>query len=152
MRRVLASAAIVMLAACNPVANFSAGEERIEQFQDLYSAAEYDAMYAATGPQFREVTSRADFQNLMDVLEARLGVIESTEQSGFNVNSNLNGTFTVVTMNTTFAQGQGVETYTFSGGEDDFELVGYLVNSDRLLVTVDDLAPPSETEDAVAAE
>ena len=140
-RFLLAALPALFLAACNPVANFEAGERKIERWQEAYDQEDYDKLWSMTGPEFRKFTTRDQFDDFLKVLHARLGLIQSTERSGFNVNSNLGApTRTVVSMETVFEQGKGAEIFTFHGQADDLELVGWQVNSDRLMVAVEDLA------------
>lgn len=144
MRWFLGAMCALLLSACNPVANLDAGEQSIEAYQAAYSANDADALWNQVGQDFRDVTTREQFDDLLEVLQSRLGAIESSERAGFNVNTTTDGTFTVVQMSTQFEQGEGVETYTFLGNGEDMELVGWNVNSDRLLLTADDLEAMAE--------
>jgi hypothetical protein len=150
VRKPIVLAAALMLGACNPVAQLNSGEEKVEQFQQVYSVGDYDALYAMTAPLFRETTSREDFQELVDMLQLRLGDVQSSTREGFNVNTNPQGTFTTVNMQTTFDQGAGMETYVFHGSGEDMRLAGWNVNSDRLVFTVDDLKEPEPAAEAPA--
>ena len=144
-----------LIAGCNPVANMNAGEDRIEKFQAAYSRGDDDTMWEMAGKEWREVSTREDFDRLVTTLESRLGPIKGTERGGFNVNSTPMGTTTVVQMTTEFAQGRGTETYTFLGNGDDMRLVGWNVNSDRLLVTpeeIDQLENNAPDEDRPESE
>ena len=140
MRRILAGLAAWALVACNPVENMNAGEDRIADFQDAYSRGDDEAMWAMTGPEWRNASTRAEFDELLRILEARMGSIEGTERVGFNVNTNTEGTFTVVQMQTQFEKADGTEVYTFLGNGSDMQLVGWNVNSDALLVTADEVS------------
>ena len=149
MRAFFLAIAALFLTACNPVENLDTGDNRIADYQNEYSEADVDALWRMVGPEFREVTSREQFDDLVAVLQARLGAIESSSREGFNVNTNTGGTVTVVQMLTQFEQGQGLETYTFRGNGDDMQLIGWHVNSDRLTLTPDDL---SRMRDEVEAD
>ena len=148
MRKFLFIFCALVLAACNPVANYNAGDEKIAEFQEAYSRGDGDALFAMTGPQFREITTREQFDELLAIFDARLGPVESSERAGFNVTTNTGGTFTVVQMQTEFEQGPGMETYTFLGNGEDMQLVGWNVESQRLLITADDLAGAPEQQTA----
>lgn len=140
----------LLLVACNPVANLEGAENKIERFQGVYSAGSHDELYRMTGRKFREVTSREQFQDLVDLFDARLGRVVETERSGFNVNT-MNGiTTTVVSMTTQFAQGEGLETYTFHGHGEDIQLVGWNVNSPRLALSMDEIRLLNEAREASA--
>ena len=129
------------LAACNPIANLSDAKERIADFHALYNEGDAVRLYGKTGPTFRNETSAQEMRNLFTVISTRLGRIETSEQVNFNVATNNGVTQTVVVMQTQFERGEGIETFTFLGGGDSFELAGWNVDSPRLALTVDDLEP-----------
>ena len=138
--------AIGMLAACNPMANLEEAETRIEEFQAAYSVDDVDDMYEMTGPEFRKVTTREEFDDLYALIDLRLGAVEASERTGFNVNTNNGRTVTVVSMQSEFELGEGIETYTFFGHGEDMELVGWNVNSPNLTLTSEDIRKLSEDE------
>ena len=142
----IGAAVLLMAAACNPVANLSQGESQIAQFHDRYARGEYQAIYNATGRQFREVTRADQFTDLMRVINERLGALRSTERSGFNVNSTPGGTTTTVVMDSIYEQGAAREIFTFHGNGEDMELVGWNIQSDRLVYQLEVLAPPVEVQ------
>jgi hypothetical protein len=143
------TAATLALAACNPVANLNAADSQIAKIHAAYSRGNAGAIYAMTGPQFRASFSRAQMDELVDVLNVRLGAIKSSERTSFNVNTTPAGTFTTITMSTQFAKGDGQEDFVFSGKGDDMKLEGWHVQSPRLMLTADDIA--DERGDAVPA-
>lgn len=139
MRKAILIAAL-FLAACNPAANLKQGDAQIERFHQVYSSGNIDALYALTGPKFHELATPRQFHDLFDVVNSRLGPVKSSQRQGFGVNTTTEGTFTNITMDTQFEQGEGIETFTFMGSGDDMKLEGWHVNSNRLLVTPEDLA------------
>jgi hypothetical protein len=140
LARAALGATLLLLGACNPVANVKGGESQVEKFHVAYSRGDRDALYAMTGPQFRATTSRAQFDDLIDVVSVRLGAVTGSERTGFNVNANTGGTFTSITMTTHFAKGDGVESFVFTGSGDEMTLEGWHVESPRLMLTADDVA------------
>ena len=136
-----ATIAAMALSACNPLENLEVAEQRVESFEQAYSSENVDRLWRMTGKQFREVTTKEEFADFNLVFNTRLGAIESSERSNFNVNTNNGVTRTVVVMDTVFEQGEGVQTYTFEGHGDDMQLLGWKVNSPLLAVTADDLQP-----------
>ena len=140
MAKAAVSATFLALAACNPIAQVEAGDSQVAKFHAAYSRGDRDALYAMTGRQFRATTSRAQLDDLIEVVGSRLGAVRSSERTGFNVNSNTEGTFTSITMTTHFAKGDGQENFVFSGSGDAMTLEGWHVESPRLMVTADDVA------------
>jgi len=127
------------LAACNPMENLEEATDQIDRFQTHFSFGEIDEMYKMVGREFRDTTSRDDFDEMVALISNRLGTVESTQRQSFNVNTTPMGTATVIVMQTDFEQGQGVETYTFRGNGQDMALIGWHVNSERLLITAQEL-------------
>ena len=150
--RAATGAAFLLLGACNPVANVSEGDSLVEKFHAAYSRGDRDALYAMTGRQFRATTSRAQFDDLIDVVSVRLGAVSDSERTGFNVNTNTDGTFTSITMTTHFAKGDGVESFVFTGSGDEMALEGWHVQSPRLMLTADDVADERAGDAAVAED
>lgn len=136
---VITSAALA-LAACNPVANLNAGDSQVAKFHAAYARGDAGAIYAMTGPQFRATTSRAQMDELVDVVKVRLGAVRSSERTSFNINTNPAGTFTTIIMSTHFTKGDGQENFVFSGKGDEMKLEGWHVQSPNLMLTADDIA------------
>ena len=145
-RSTWAAILLVALSACNPIANIDGAENKIKEFQKVYNDGKPDALYRMTGDQFKKISSREEFQTIYDVIDARLGQVATSERINFNLNSNNGVTTTVIVMETSFEQGEGTETYTFHGHREDMQLVGWQVNSPRLMFTAEDLAKLNENE------
>lgn len=143
------AAAMLALAACNPVANLNGADGQIAKIHAAYSRGDAGAIYAMTGPQFRASFTRAQMDQLVDVLNVRLGAVRSSERVNFNVNTNSDGTFTTIIMATQFAKGAGQENFVFSGDGDKMKLEGWHVQSPNLMLTADDIA--DERGDAAPA-
>ncbi len=144
MRKFIMAGVAMLLAACNPMANMSAADDKIAAFQETYSRGDDRALYGMVSSEFREQMSREQFDDMLTVLRTRLGPVEDSERNGFNVRSTPLGTVTVITMETQFGKGEGVETYTFKGQGEDMTLAGWRVASNRLVLTADDLRPSAD--------
>ena len=140
------------LSGCNPIANLEEAEEQIDRYQAHYSAHELGNMYAMTGKKFRETSSLGEFEEFVTLIDGRLGEIVTTQRVNFNVKSTPGGTTTSVVMQTNFEQGDGTETYTFSGSGEDMRLEGWNVNSNRLMITAAEAEQlnPSQDESEAA--
>ncbi|MEW4447723.1 hypothetical protein [Qipengyuania sp. JC766] len=145
---VLLGAVIVM--ACNPIERADEASEKIERFHADYNAQRDDAIWQRTGQEFKDSASREDLQQLIDMVRRNLGQMEESEQIGINMNSNLNGSFTVVTTKSHFEKGLANEVFTFIARDDELELVGWNVRSDDLMRGVmEDAARAAESEGAM---
>jgi len=123
----------LILAACNPMEKLEVAEAEIAQFHEVYNTGDAAALYEQTGEEFRSVTTPEQMGELVELVTDKMGAVESTERSGFNINSDTDETLTTVTMTTAFAKGEGVETFTFYGSGDDLRLVGWNVDSPNFL-------------------
>lgn len=84
-----------------------------------------------------------------------LGPVEETSQTGVNMNTNPQGSFTTLQMETHFERGRGTETFVFTGSGDSLALVGYNINSPDMMADVfenyaDD--PSAEADDSFEEE
>ncbi len=128
-----------LLSACNPSVNIETAERQIKTFHSRYNDGAVDTLYDIAGDELRKTTTREEMADFVTVVSTRLGKVEMSEQVNWNVAFNNGVSSTVITMETDFEKGEGLETFTFQGTGDDLELVGWLVNSPRLSLTVDDL-------------
>ena len=142
-----AAMAGLALSGCNPIANLQEAEKQIDRYQAHYSANELGNMYAMTGTKFRETSSLGEFEEFATLINGRLGEIVTTKRVKFNVKSTPGGTITSVVMQTNFEQGEGTETYTFSGSGEDMRLEGWNVNSNRLMITAAELEQLNTSQD-----
>ena len=125
--------AAAMLAACNPLAQTEGAREQVDLFHERLNAGDDDRIWAGTGKELRNVTSREEFVRLLGTMRKSLGDVEETSQTGFRVNTTPQGTFTALQMNTHFEHGRGVETFVFSGSGDKLKLVSYNINSPDMM-------------------
>lgn len=136
----------LFLAACNPMAQLEQSEQLIEKWHETYNAGDARALYGQTSDEFREVTSIEQMNDLVALVSDKMGTVESTERTSFNINSNNGVTSTTVTMATVFEKGEGAETFTFQGTGDDTRLVGWNVDSPNFLAVPDAAITEVESE------
>lgn len=88
--------------------------------------ASYEGMMA---PEFRQVTSKEDFEKLGRTIQGRLGKITSKNTSGFFVR-NLNGVLTVeASYDAQFEKGKGTIHSKLKKSGDNWQFVNFRVNS-----------------------
>ncbi len=129
IKTVAAAFIALLLAACNPMEQLDVAEQKIAQFHETYNAGDSRALYGRTAQEFRDITTPEQMDELVVLVTERMGAVQSTERSGFNVNAGTGETTTTVTMTTTFAKGEGKETFTFYGSGDELRIVGWNVDS-----------------------
>jgi hypothetical protein len=91
-----------------------------QKFKELYTSAHSDLRAAAT---------EADFLTLLESVHRKLGKQVRSAESGWRVNTFNMKTTAVVTQDTEFEQGKGVETFTFVVSGASCTLQGYHINS-----------------------
>ncbi len=149
------AAASLALAACNPIAQLGEADEQIDAFHERYAAGDSAAIYATTAPEFRAATSEAEWQAVMGHVREVLGPVEESSQTSFNIDTSNGVTTTVVVRDTTFANDEGTETFTFFGTGEEMALGSYNVRADALIGTsvpvpgpAADAAPPAGKPEA----
>lgn len=132
LNRLLILIAAMLVAACNPFEAPDRELRQVERFQQAYNAGEDDRIWRRFGPEFHAASSREEWDNLLTVMRNALGKNVSTSQSSVNYQTNPQGQFLVVVMQTQFEKGVGFETFTFLGSGDERRLVGYNIDSDAV--------------------
>ena len=126
----------VLLAGCNPVQQAKDAHAQVDVFHERLNAGEDQAIWTNAGAEFREATSQEDFARLLGTIHKSLGDAGETSQAGMRVNTNTQGTFTTLQMETTFERGKGLETFMFRGSGDSLQLIGYNINSPEMMSAV----------------
>ncbi|MEP3422114.1 MAG: DUF3887 domain-containing protein [Erythrobacter sp.] len=139
----------LLLSACNPMAQLESSKEQVTQFHAVYNDGDARTLYGMTAPEFRDVTSIEQMNELVAYVTEKMGKVESAERAGFNIDSQNGETQTIVTMTTQFEKGEATETFTFKGTGDDLGLTGWNVDSPNFQ---DDAEPESVQEDGAPTE
>jgi hypothetical protein len=108
----------------------SAETDTVPAFHAQYDRSDFEAIYKNARDEFREATSRDDFDKFMSAVRRKLGKVKSSSRQTWNVNVGTGGTRIVLTFQTEFEYGKGIETFTFLNGK----LLGYNINSNTLIV------------------
>ncbi|MES2470092.1 MAG: hypothetical protein V4675_22560 [Verrucomicrobiota bacterium] len=95
-----------------------------QKFKELYTAGHADLKAAAT---------EADFLKLLEAVHRKLGKQVNSSEEGWRVNTFNMKTSAVVTQNTEFEQGKGVETFTYVVSGGFCTLQGYHINSQDMM-------------------
>ncbi|MCL9999442.1 MAG: DUF3887 domain-containing protein [Erythrobacter sp.] len=138
-RMLLALAAALLLAACNPGAQVADAKVQIETLQALYNKGDAQGFYGAGGDTLRKAAPAEHLEGMMALIDARLGKIRSSKQTGFNTAIKNGATTTTIVMRTSFERGEGTETYVFEGSGKDMKLAGWNVNSPLLNLSPEDV-------------
>jgi hypothetical protein len=133
MRR-LVLAGLLVLSGCSSSDELGASEKEIARFHTQLDAGQFDAIYAAAAPEWKNVSTQPDTIQLFTGIHNKLGSFVSGTQSGWKVNYGTGGTTIIIVYDSKFEKGDGQETFTFQRSGGSIQLVGYNINS-RALIT-----------------
>lgn len=106
----------------------------VDDFHTKFNAGKYTDIYAAASPAFRAATTEANLVALLGAVDRKLGKQKSATQTNFRINTHNLTTTAVITMDTRFEQGRGVETFTFLISKGACILQGYNIQSQDMMV------------------
>ena len=133
-RTLLAIATVTILSACGLTKGKEAATKSVNTFHQQFNASKLTEIYSASTPAFKTSVKEADFMKFIQAVRRKLGAYKSGTQNNWRVNT-FNGTTSVVlTYNSNFEQGSGVETFTFILSGETAILQGYNVNSPTLII------------------
>jgi hypothetical protein len=127
----LAGVALV-LTSCGAVQDMDAADAQVTAFHRNFDRERFGPLWDRSSPTLKGVTAEEDFIALMTQLRTKLGVVKSSERTGFNVNYATGGSQVTLTYRTTFANGEGTETFIYDT-EEPPRLMGWHVVSPALL-------------------
>jgi len=119
---------------CSSDADVSVAEREVSIFHDKFDDQEFDEIYTATAPQFKDSTPKDDYLQLMSIVHQKLGTVQATERNSSNVLYRTDGTTVTLGYATEFEQGPGIETFVFSMQDGKARLINYKINSTALIV------------------
>jgi len=128
------AAASISLAGCDGVMDSKDSEQQVALFHQRLDAADYAAIYKASGADMKAVATEQDFTRLLNAIHSKLGKTVSAELQGTNVFAGTQGKRTTLTYATRFERGTGTETFVFAGAKPAPVLVQYSINSTDMMV------------------
>ena len=126
--------AALLLAGCGVKEAVADGDTKVTSFHADFDAERYDAIWGTASKDLTGSTgAREQLTGLLRAARNRLGKVTKSQRVGFNAAKNTNGTFVVLTMNTTFERGTGQEEFVFRKVDDTLRLAGYHIKSNDLV-------------------
>ena len=107
----------------------------IDSITEDMAAGRYQKIYEESAEEWRRTTSEQKSDEFFKTLKAKLGNVKNRSYHSATesqAGGNLPGHSFVITYNTTFERGEGMETFTLLERDGRWLLAGYLVNSDAL--------------------
>src|ERR1044072_253541 len=123
----------IILVSCGLAKGKPAAEKAIAHFHDLYNKGKLEDIWKEADPAFRTAATRQKYDDLMTVVQRKLGKASSTVNSSWNVSTFNLKTTVHMTQQTTFEKGQGTESFTFALDGTNAVLVGYNIHSMDLI-------------------
>ena len=138
--RALAVALLAAATACNPLAFWGdatakrgAAETATDRFHLKLDLGQFDSIYQAVDPEFRNATSEKDANALWRMVQRRFGSLQSDSLVTWNVSVTTNsGTIVRLVYYTTFSKDKGTEIFTWRIRDGKPALLGYNINSPAL--------------------
>lgn len=112
----------------------SAAEPEVKRFHDLLKERDFEAMYSATGQQFKDAVPKRLALKLFSAIDRKLGPLQDTKQVNWNVNTYNLATTVVLVYQSRFDEGEATETFTFRVEKGKPELIGYKIDSLDMLI------------------
>jgi len=151
--RALAVALLAAATACNPLAFWGdatakrgAAETATDRFHLKLDLGQFDSIYQAVDPEFRNATSEKDANALWRMVQRRFGSLQSDSLVTWNVSVTTNsGTIVRLVYYTTFSKDKGTEIFTWRIRDGKPALLGYNINSPALQRALVDEKSTDET-------
>ena len=112
----------------------SAAEKKIAEFHRNYDGSNFELIYNNTHPEFKKIESYEEFDELMAAVHRKLGLVSSTTNRGWQVNTENSVTSAILQQETIFENGTGIETFTFFIEDERALIAGYTINSRALII------------------
>ena len=106
----------------------------VEQFHSQLDSERYQEIYATADEGLQKTTTEGDFVTLLQAVHKKLGKVQTSQRSNFQVGiSTGEGTVVTLVYQTTFDQGSGTEQFLWHMRDNQPWLSGYHINSNALI-------------------
>ena len=126
---------VLAITGCNPVKSTAEADKAAAEFHALFDAEDFEQIFDTAHADFKASQPKKDTINFLRSVREKLGSVKSTNRTGWQANSMNMKTNVVLTFETEFENGQGVETFTYRVADGSAVLLGWHVNSNALIVT-----------------
>jgi len=127
--------ALTVLSSCASGKNVQNATKGVEQFHSQMNMEQYQTIYVAADEGFHKATNEADFVALLQAVHKKLGNVQTSQRTNFQVGmSTGQGTVVTLVYNTAFDQGSGTEQFLWHMSDSQPMLLGYHINSNALVL------------------
>lgn len=126
---------LTVISSCSSGKDVQIAEQSVEQFHSQMDSEQYQTIYSAADEGFHKATNEADFVALLQSVHKKLGKVQTSQRSNFQVGvSTGQGIVVTLVYNTTFGQGSGTEQFFWHMRDNRPLLLGYHINSNDLIL------------------
>lgn len=108
-------------------------DNAIADFHGRYNGEKFDEIIDEAADEFKKSAPRENLLKFLNRVHRRLGKVKNSKELGWRVNFTTGGTIVVSTHEAEFENGKGTETFTVVVRDGKARIVGYNVNSDKLV-------------------
>lgn len=120
---------------CHAYQDYKVADNAVTNFHAHLDAEEYAEIYAASDPEFKKVTTEAEFRAILEAIHRKLGKVKASSSTGVNVNWDTSeGTLVHQSYATTFEEGKATERFVWRPKGSDVLLYGYNIQSNTLII------------------
>ncbi|MGV3659258.1 MAG: hypothetical protein ACO1TE_03715 [Prosthecobacter sp.] len=106
----------------------------ILEFHKQFNGQKFKEIYAAAHPDFKAASTEADFMELLEAVQRKLGKHVKDTEGAWRVNS-FNGRTTVsLSRDAEFEQGKGTESFNYVISGESCTLLGYNIHSKDMMM------------------
>ena len=120
---------------CNPLKSTAEAEKAAAEFHALFDANDYEKIFDSAHADFKAAQPKSDTIDFLRSVREKLGTIKTSNRTGWQANSLNMKTNVVLTFETEYENGKGIETFTYQIADGNTTLIGWYVNSKALVVT-----------------
>lgn len=128
------AAALLTLAGCKGPGSVQDANAKVTTFHQRLDAEDFAAIWNESGPDIKTTTTQQSFTKLLAAVHGKLGKVRESKQTGWRSEVNTGGSFTELTMQTTFEHGSGEESFVYKSYGQGQQLAGYHINSTDMML------------------
>lgn len=115
--------------ACSFGPDKATAEAAVVRFHEQLNASAFREIYADASSQFQGATTETAWTDLLTAVRRKLGSVEGTEQTSFNITTTPTLTAVNLTYRTRFTDGTATESFSWAIQDGRALLVGYRIDS-----------------------
>jgi len=134
MRNVVFLLVCLFITGCLDTKAKGRAESAVAEFHQRLDAGDFTGIYAAAHAELKAATTESDFVALLAAVHKKLGLVRGSSLAGWRVNTVSGHSFVQLSYKTTFAEGDGVESFNYRVDGGNPALLGYNINSNTLIL------------------